>query len=110
MLPHNIDTIVEVFPYGSRQISQYFPNSILGTGDYKTTLRDLDSDNTFFYLDPPHIMKKVIYYPELFTALRSLKGKFMLIHDANQEVETLGKGFTIERLPDESVIRNYSSS
>lgn len=108
LIPHDINIFVDVFPYGNRQLSQYLPNSILGyDNDYKSTLRDFDTKETLFYIDPPNISKKIIYYPELFLALKSLKGKFILIHDADKQIIKMGKGFVIERLSDEIIIKNY---
>jgi len=72
--------------------------------DYKKVLRDYDSPNTFFYLDPPYeeSAKTVseytdIDFDEMFRILSSIKGKFLMSVNNSKRIRDLFKGFNIKK-------------
>jgi len=80
----------------SQQLEKRYPeyhcrlnNVKLSTADYRKTMREHDSKDTFFFLDPPYPQKVVHYHDyqqgiptpeELSKTLGSLKGKFLMTY------------------------------
>lgn len=60
--------------------------------DYKKTITEWDSPQTFFYIDPPYKKK---FLEELAEILPSVKGKWILSFSDIEEVRSLFKGFQI---------------
>jgi DNA adenine methylase len=78
---------------------------IIDDEDYKTILRNYDSPDTFFYLDPPYYEVDVggythgfINVEELATKLKHLKGKFMLSYNDHPYIRKMFSGFKIKTL------------
>jgi site-specific DNA-adenine methylase len=104
-LPDNIELLVDLFPYGSRPVHESYPCHINEKEDYRTTLRNYDSAETVFYCDPPNITKNTVYYPELMTALGTVKGKFVLRHPHHTFANDTD--FYKYDTPEEMIITNY---
>ncbi|OGS08265.1 MAG: hypothetical protein A2270_10565 [Elusimicrobia bacterium RIFOXYA12_FULL_51_18] len=87
-------------------IQERLKNVTLHSWDWQDILKEYDSDNTFFYLDPPYPIhwpkeggdhgSKFFKEEDLIPALKSIKGKFILSY----ELEKLGlfKGFKTYRV------------
>lgn len=74
--------------------------------DYKEVLKEYDSPETVFYIDPPYYGKEDIYdlpkndkefHIELKEQLSNLKGKVFISYCENRFIEDLYKDFRIER-------------
>jgi DNA adenine methylase len=77
-------------------------NTIILNEDYKKVIKKYDSENTFFYLDPPYSISDKSYYKhfefninELYEILKNIKGKFLLSFDNNDKVKELFKNYNI---------------
>jgi DNA adenine methylase len=73
--------------------------------DYKEIIKEYDSENTFFYLDPPYKEKESYYinhnfnansHKELADIVNNIKGKFILSYYYFDGIEDLYKGFKFE--------------
>jgi 16S rRNA G966 N2-methylase RsmD len=104
-LPDNIELLVDLFPHGKRPIHESYPCTINEKEDYRTTLRNYDTAETVFYCDPPNISKNIVYYPELMTALGTVKGKFVLRHPHHTFADDTE--FYRYDTPEEMIITNY---
>lgn len=78
---------------------------IIDDEDYKTILRNYDSVDTFFYLDPPYYEADVggyahgfINVEELAIKLKNLKGKFMLSYNDHPYIRKVFSDFKIKTL------------
>ena len=76
-------------------------NTILLSKDYKDVIKEYDSKNAFFYLDPPFI--KTIYgakidLNELADVLHKIKGRFLLSIIDDPEVRNTFKGFKMKTI------------
>ena len=73
--------------------------------DYKKVIKDYDSKDTFFYLDPPIVEQvgKFNFQPtdisELAQICKKIKGKFLLSLANTKVKKELFKGFTIKTIP-----------
>jgi DNA adenine methylase len=74
---------------------------ILNT-DYKKVIKDYNTENSFFYLDPPyrgssstHYENFNIDYNELYNLVKSIKGKFLMSLDDSNENRELFKEYNI---------------
>lgn len=73
--------------------------------DYKRIINDYDSENTFFYCDPPFFEKEFLYdsckhytmefHIELHDILKKIKGKFVLSYENKKFILNLYKDFKI---------------
>lgn len=73
--------------------------------DYKQIFEMYDSENTFFYLDPPYFKKEFLYdgcenyskdfHIELRDQISKLKGNFLLSYSDNKFIRDLYKDFDI---------------
>lgn len=73
--------------------------------DYKEIFKLYDSENTFFYLDPPYYKKEFLYdgceyynkefHIELKNEIEKLKGKFLLSYSNDKFITELYKNFNI---------------
>jgi DNA adenine methylase len=77
----------EILKYKLSHYSEYFKRIKISNIDYKEVLKQLDSENTFFYLDPPYVGFENYYinntfkgesHNELSNELKKLKGKWLL--------------------------------
>jgi DNA adenine methylase len=70
--------------------------------DYKSIIKEFDSPNTVFYLDPPYSNDSALYthnsidMEELRDILRNIKGKFVLSYANDAAVKKLFKEFKIK--------------
>ena len=77
--------------------------------DYKTFLTKYDSNESFFFLDPPYQGSKSLYknhnldYEELHKLLSSIKGFFMLTLNDSEYLRTLFKDYYIKTITLKSV-------
>ena len=74
---------------------------ILNT-DYKKVIKDYNTENSFFYLDPPYRGSSLTHYDnfnidynELYNLVKSIKGKFLMSLDDSNENRELFKEFNI---------------
>jgi len=71
--------------------------------DFRECIRKYDSEDTFFYLDPPHIGNEKYYegnftmrdHEDLAKILKSIKGKFMLLYSYHDWVLETYREFNI---------------
>jgi DNA adenine methylase len=73
--------------YKLSHYSEYFKRIIVSNVDYKEVFNQHDSEDTFFYLDPPYVGFEDYYinnnfkgesHSELSKELKNLKGKWLL--------------------------------
>ena len=81
--------------------AEYMKNTKVLNQDYKSVIRNNDSKDTFFYLDPPYESSKGLYsksefnYEELANVLSKVKGKFVLSLNDSANIRNLFKQFNI---------------
>ena len=71
--------------------------------DWKSLIKQYDSKDTFFYLDPPYSMASDnkdynfndVSIDELYNTLKNIKGKFLLSYDYNKEIKNKFRGFKV---------------
>jgi DNA adenine methylase len=74
---------------------------IIYNTDYKELITKYDSDETFFYLDPPYEKSHIVYtnhkmnMNDMFDLLSNIKGKFLLSFNNSNSVRELFKDFNI---------------
>jgi DNA adenine methylase len=77
----------EILKYKLSRYSEYFKRIQISNLDYKEILKQHDSEETFFYLDPPYIGFEEYYvnntfkgesHNELSKEIRQIKGKWLL--------------------------------
>lgn len=79
-------------------------NTIIKSQDYRTIIKDYDTDKTFFYLDPPYENSKGLYkeygmdYEEMANILKNIKGKFALSINGSPYIKKTFKDFKIVKL------------
>jgi DNA adenine methylase len=85
---------------------------IIDDEDYKTILRNYDSSDTFFYLDPPYYnvdlggyKHKFINVEELALKLKNLKGKFMLSYNDHPYIRQMFSDFKIKTIKTTYTVR-----
>lgn len=83
------------------QYKQLFKNVTILNQDYISVLNKYDSDETFFYLDPPYVDSKELYehssidYELMRDKLKSLKGYFLLSINDDAYIRKVFKEFII---------------
>ena len=87
--------------------------------DFKNILELYDSENSFFYIDPPYLKSNEDYYKntfvekdhkELLEILNNLQGKFILSYDNDNRIRSMYKDFNIIELKEfekDLLITNY---
>jgi DNA adenine methylase len=80
-------------------------NTIILNKDFKEVVIEYDSENSFFYLDPPYSKTLNIkngYYnnntitpKDVYDVLKNIKGKFLLSYDNTEEVRDIFKDYKI---------------
>lgn len=74
--------------------------------DFRTCIKNWDSPDTVFFLDPPYLFTTTRSYysfswqdhKDLALLLRSLKGKFLLIYDDSRALHDMYQGFNITNI------------
>jgi len=87
--------------YKTTDFKDRLKNVIIKNNDWKTIIKNYDSKDTFFYLDPPYSMAKDnkdynnndVTIDELYNTLKNIKGKFLLSYDFNPDIKNKFKGF-----------------
>jgi len=81
------NSVFEMLKYKLSHYSEYFKRIIVSNVDYKEVFNQHDSEDTFFYLDPPYVGFEDYYinnsfkgesHSELSKELKNLKGKWLL--------------------------------
>ena len=97
-------------PYGKLKNIQDYKNRMKNTTiknvDYKKVIKEYDSKDTLFYLDPPYeesdksklYYDSVLDYEELANILKQIKGKFLLSINGSSNIRKIFKGFKIRTL------------
>ena len=85
------------------QVAHRLDRVVIENLDYKKIFQIYDTENTFFFLDPPYrngAQYKVgkMNYIEFLSELQKLKGKFLLTIDDCKENRDLFKGFNIKKI------------
>lgn len=92
--------------------------------DYKEIIEEYDSEQTFFYVDPPYYQKEKLYvnhtfltidnHIELSKVLKNIKGRFLLSYQDRELMRTLYDSFNFYKysgsnmiLKPEIAITNY---
>lgn len=88
--------------YGDKYQERMKHTTILNK-DYKTIIKQYDSPNTLFYLDPPYedsneYKHSYIDYNELSSILKHIKGKFILSINDSKLIKDTFKGFKIKKV------------
>lgn len=95
-----IKTLLENFDEYKKKLQ----NAIIEVGDYKDVMKKYDSEETFFYLDPPYIDTGVggdayvrdvneFNVEEMFEFLNNIKGKFLLSYKFDEKILRLVKRY-----------------
>lgn len=87
--------------YKSTDYKDRLKNVIIKNNDWKTIIKQYDSKDSFFYLDPPYSMAKDnndynnndVTIDELYNTLKNIKGKFLLSYDFNADIKKKFSGF-----------------
>lgn len=87
--------------YKNTKYKDRLKNVIIKNNDWKTIIKQYDSKNSFFYLDPPYSMAKDnkdynnndVSIDELYNTLKNIKGKFLLSYDFNPDIKKIFSGF-----------------
>lgn len=80
--------------------------------DYEKVVREYDSPDTFFLLDPPYEESEVLYkdgvidYEKMRDLLKSIKGKFLLTINDSKYIRDVFKGFNQKKVS----VTNVSNS
>lgn len=95
----------ETNPYNKlKNIKEYkerLANTILLNQNYEKVIKDYDTDETLFYLDPPYEDSKGLYthhvmdYVKMVDILKKIKGKFLLSINGSTNINKLFKDFKI---------------
>lgn len=111
------DTEFEIFKMKFRAYKYHIDRiSEIHNWDYKKTIREYDSEESFFYLDPPEKAYLTTEFSEgshaeLAGILRSIKGRFVLSYRNFEGLRELYSGFKIESVKTlsdtEFLISNY---
>lgn len=82
--------------------------------DYKTVISKYDSQDTFFYLDPPYIgtndYKDTVNHEELFQILGKIKGKFLMSLNNDDVVKQLCEVYNFKLQTIETSYNNKKGS
>jgi DNA adenine methylase len=84
--------------------------------DYKELITKYDSEDTFFYLDPPYENSKglykndVVHIDELYHLLSNIKGKFLLSYNNSDKARELFRDYNIYDLPTKYSVSTYSNN
>jgi len=90
------------------QLQDRLKNVKIFNTDYTTIIKKFDNKKAFFYLDPPYENSKD--YPnavnpiDIYNALKSIKGKFMLSYNDSPNIRNIFKNYNIQ-----SIITKYQS-
>jgi DNA adenine methylase len=74
------------------------------SSDYKNIINKFDTNNTFFFLDPPYEKSDALYkndtidYDEMVDLLSNIKGKFLLTINSSPEIKRIFKNFRIKNI------------
>lgn len=86
-------------------IKERLKNVVLLNQDYKTVIEKYDSENTFFYLDPPYYdvildgyIHKDINPEDLLNVVKNIKGKFLLSYNDHPFIQELFKDYIIKNV------------
>lgn len=95
-------------PYSKLKNIKDYKNRIKETfiknKDYKKIIRDYDSVDTLFYLDPPYEDSKGLYknsyidYEEMASILKNIKGMFLLSLNGSPYIKKIFKDFKIKQI------------
>lgn len=83
------------------KFAEYMKNTKVLNQDYKSVIKSNDTENTYFYLDPPYESSKGLYsksefnYEELANVLSKVKGKFVLSLNDSPNIRNIFKQFKI---------------
>jgi DNA adenine methylase len=102
----------ESFSVGREKINSNFgdyyknrlDNVTILNEDYKKVIKNYDTPNTFFYLDPPYEKSEGLYtydevnLNELYNILKNTKGKWLLSYNNSEEAKKLFKNFYINQV------------
>jgi DNA adenine methylase len=87
------------------EVKERLNNAIILCQDFRETIKQYDSPNTFFYLDPPYETERNIEYfgfdvkPEdVYDAVKNIKGKFLLTYNDSEKIRTLFKDYHILKI------------
>lgn len=114
--------------FNDNVIKDRMKDTIILNEDYKKIIKEYDSPETFFYLDPPYDVSDKSYYAhsnvpikDVYNALKNIKGKFLLSYNDSIEAKNLFKNYYInyvdttythtnhlpDRIKKEMLISNY---
>jgi DNA adenine methylase len=90
-----------------KKIDEYqerMKNTKLLNKDYRTVIKQYDSPDTFFYLDPPYEDSADLYeegsmdYEDMRKRLDKVKGKWLLSINNSKYIRDVFKGYTMKRI------------
>ncbi len=74
--------------------------------DYSFVIDKYDSENTFFYIDPPYYGKEdwygnkkndLSFHQKLFSSISNIKGKFIISYEDNNLIRNIWNNFEIKK-------------
>lgn len=97
------------------EYKKYLKNVTILNKDYKTVIDKFDSENSFFYLDPPYENSKELYkhgsfnFEELADKLKNIKGLFLLSINDSKNIRNLFKDFHIQPIKVKGKTGNFEN-
>lgn len=113
--------------FNNNAIKDRMKDTIILNEDYKNLIKEYDSPETFFYLDPPYEESGKLYthsslpIKDVYNALKNIKGRFLISYNDSTEAKKLFKNYYInyadttyehtntvgKRIKKEMLISNY---
>jgi len=90
--------------YKDGKYKERLKDVIIKNKDWKNLIKAYDSEETFFYLDPPYSTASKnkdykhtdVSINELYNTLKNIEGKFLLSYDHNKEIKERFRDFNIK--------------
>ena len=98
-----------------RQYKERLKNTKLFQLDYKKVIKKFDTEETFFFLDPPYENSTRLYtngsinYCEMIELLKNIKGKFLLTINSSEIIKNIFQDFNILEIDVVGGSRNNAS-
>jgi DNA adenine methylase len=79
-------------------------DTLIRNTDFSNLVKKYDSDNTFFYLDPPYEESEGLYkydtlnIKQIYDIIKNIKGKFLLSYNNSEEAKKLFKNYNINTI------------
>jgi DNA adenine methylase len=87
--------------FNNNAIKNRMKDTIILNEDYKKLIKEYDSPETFFYLDPPYEKSDKLYthsslpIKDVYNVLKNIKGRFLISYNDSTEAKKLFKNYYI---------------